>query len=78
LTSSNSFDTLVATIKEKTMKRLEYKGYTIEKSGFNFYVINPLGHRAFGEAPSSIKTAKKWIDLWILMKSLANKKHNLS
>jgi len=51
----------------------KYRGYTIEKSGFNFYVIDPLGHRAFGEVPSSIKTAKKWIDT-----SLANKKHNAS
>jgi len=51
----------------------KYRGYTIEKYGFNFYVIDPLGHRAFGEVPSSIKTAKKWIDI-----SLANKKYNNS
>ena len=56
----------------------KYMGYTIEKSGFNFYVIDPLGHRAFGEVPSSIKTAKKWIDTSLLVMSLASKKHNIS
>ena len=40
----------------------KYKGYTIEKSGMNFYVTDPSGHRAFGEVPASIETAKKWID----------------
>jgi len=43
--------------------RQEYKGYTIEKSGANFYVTDPSGHRAFGEVPASIEIAKKWIDL---------------
>jgi len=54
----------------------KYRGYTIEKSGFNFYVIDPLGHRAFSEVPSSIETAKKWIDMSLLVMSLASKKHN--
>ena len=40
----------------------KYRGYTIEKSGDNFYVKDPSGHRAFGEVPVSIETAKKWID----------------
>ena len=43
--------------------RQKYKGYTIEKSGDNFYVTDPSGHRAFGEVPASIETAKKWIDM---------------
>ena len=40
----------------------KYRDYTIEKSGDNFYVKDPSGHRAFGEVPASIETAKKWID----------------
>lgn len=40
----------------------KYKGYTIEKSGMNFYVIDPSGHRAFGEVPATVEVAKKWID----------------
>ena len=40
----------------------KYKGYVIEKSGMNFYVTDPSGHRAFGEVPASVETAKKWID----------------
>ena len=40
----------------------KYKDYTIDKSGDNFYVTDPSGHRAFGEVPASIETAKKWID----------------
>ena len=40
----------------------KYKGYTIEKSGDNFSVKDPSGHRAFGEVPASVEMAKKWID----------------
>lgn len=47
---------------------LKYRGYTIEPSGDNFYVKDPSGHRAFGEVPSSVETAKKWIDQDILGK----------
>ena len=55
---------LIAVAKELTAaNKQKYKGYTIEKSGFNFYVTDPSGHRAFGEVPASIETAKKWIDL---------------
>jgi hypothetical protein len=39
-----------------------YKDYIIEKSGFNYYVTDPSGHRAFGEVPASVEVAKKWID----------------
>lgn len=46
----------------------KYKDYTIEKSGDNFYVKDPSGHRAFGEVPASIETAKKWIDQDIIEK----------
>ena len=57
---------LVAVAKELTaINKQKYKGYTIEKSGINFYVTDPSGHRAFGEVPASIETAKKWIDLAI-------------
>jgi hypothetical protein len=42
---------------------VKYKGYTIEKSGANFYVKDSSGHRAFGETPATVDTAKKWIDL---------------
>lgn len=45
------------------MRKSKYKGYTIEKSGFNFYVTDPTGHRAFAEVPASVKIAKKWIDM---------------
>jgi len=41
---------------------MKYKGYTIKKSGFNYYVVDPSGHRAFAEVPANVKTAKKWID----------------
>lgn len=41
----------------------KYKGYTIEKSGDNFYVKDPSGHRAFGETPATVEAAKKWIDM---------------
>jgi hypothetical protein len=50
-------DSLTAANKTK------YKGYTIEPSGMNFYVTDPSGHRAFGEVPASVETAKKWIDM---------------
>ena len=40
----------------------KYKGYTIDKSGENFSVKDPAGHRAFNEVPASVETAKKWID----------------
>jgi ferritin len=40
----------------------KYKGYTIEKSGDNFFVKDSSGHRAFGEVPASVEMAKKWID----------------
>ena len=43
--------------------KTEYKGYTIEQSGDNFYVKDQAGHRAFAEVPCSIETAKKWIDI---------------
>ena len=43
-------------------RKVKYKGYTIEESGDNFYVKDSSGHRAFGEVPASIATAKKWID----------------
>ena len=57
---------LIAVAKELTAaNKQKYKGYTIEKSGINFYVTDPSGHRAFGEVPASIDTAKKWIDLAI-------------
>lgn len=44
-------------------KKIKYKGYTIEESGLNYYITDPSGHRAFGETPADIKTAKKWIDM---------------
>lgn len=53
---------LVKIAKELMANVIRYKGYTIEKSGFNFYVKDPSGHRAFGEVPATIETAKKWID----------------
>ena len=43
-------------------RKLKYRGYTIEESGINYYVTDPSGHRAFGEVPASVETAKKWID----------------
>jgi len=52
-------------------KTVIYKGYTIEPSGDNFYVKDPSGHRAFGEVPASIETAKKWIDMDIAEKRKA-------
>ena len=55
---------LVATAKElMSANSQKYRGYTIEKSGINFYVKDPNGHRAFGEVPGSIEIAKKWIDM---------------
>lgn len=53
----------VASIADRlAARRVRYKGYTIEESGDNFYVKDPKGHRAFGEVPASVQTAKKWID----------------
>jgi hypothetical protein len=54
---------LVKLAKELTARKQKYRDYTIEKSGDNFYVRDPSGHRAFGEVPATIETAKKWIDL---------------
>jgi hypothetical protein len=55
---------LVRVAKELVVaNRQKYKGYTIEKSGMNFYVTDPSGHRAFAEVPASVETAKKWIDV---------------
>lgn len=51
------------TSSEKVARVVKYKGYTIEPSGINFYVKDPSGHRAFGEVPATIETAKKWIDM---------------
>jgi len=48
--------------KSLMAKKEKYKNYTIETSGDNFYVTDPSGHRAFGEVPASVETAKKWID----------------
>ena len=53
---------------ESIVSSTNYKGYSIEKSGDNFYVKDPKGSRAFGEVPASIETAKKWIDLEIAEK----------
>ncbi len=47
---------------ELKASKVKYNGYTIEPSGENFYVTDPSGHRAFGETPASVETAKKWID----------------
>src|SRR3990172_8033351 len=53
---------LLVLAKSLMAKKQKYRDYTIEKSGDDFYVTDPSGHRAFGEVPSSVETAKKWID----------------
>lgn len=42
--------------------KTEYKGYTIEALGANYYITAPNGHRAFGEVAAFVETAKRWID----------------
>jgi len=44
-------------------RKVKYKGYTIEESGYNYYITDPYGHRAFGEVPATVSIAKKWIDM---------------
>ncbi len=51
---------------------MKYRGYSIEKAGFNFYVNDPSGHRAFSEVPASVAIAKKWIDWDIHFTSMIN------
>lgn len=46
-------------------KTIKYKGYTIEESGFNYYIKDPKGHRMEGGVPATVETAKKWIDMEI-------------
>lgn len=52
-------------IAELLTASVKYRDYTIERSGFNFYVKDPSGHRAFEEVAATIQTAKKWIDMEI-------------
>lgn len=40
---------------------MNYRGYKIEKSGFNFAVVTPNGER-WAELTANRATAKKWID----------------
>ena len=44
---------------------MKYRGYTIEKSGFNYRVRNERGNYIEGVA-ANIQTAKKWIDAELL------------
>jgi hypothetical protein len=67
---------LVKIAKDLITAGIKYKDYTIEKSGYNFYVRDPLGHRAFGEVPASIEIAKKWIDMEIAEKFNSNLRRN--
>jgi hypothetical protein len=56
--------------KEEIEETIKYRGYSIEPSGDNFYIKDSKGHRAFGEVPASVATAKKWIDLEIAEKGI--------
>jgi hypothetical protein len=65
---------LIAAAKDvMAARKLKYRGYTIEESGFNYYITDPSGHRAFGEVPASVETAKKWIDMDIREKGRTGK-----
>ncbi len=53
---------------------MKYMGYTIQKSGSNYYVTDASGNRAFAEVPASVKTAKKWIDCKLAEEEAETKK----
>lgn len=40
-----------------------YRGYTISKSGFNYYIQKPNGERLCAEVAATIATARQWIDM---------------
>lgn len=42
--------------------KTEYRGYKIDRSGFNYSVYKANGERAWAELAATRDTAKKWID----------------
>lgn len=43
------------------MKKITYRTYTIEKSGFNYRIRDHRGSY-MAEIAATVRTAKKWID----------------
>lgn len=45
---------------------MKYKGYIIRPCGFNFAITMASGKVLFADAAANIKTAKKWIDAYLI------------
>lgn len=50
-------------------KGTKYKNHLIVKSGENYRVKDAGGYYLFAELASNIKTAKKWIDAYLIEKN---------
>ncbi|MFA5936515.1 MAG: hypothetical protein WC822_01410 [Candidatus Paceibacterota bacterium] len=57
---------------------MKYGGYTINQLGFNYYVTDPKGYRAFSEMAPTVEMAKKWIDWEVYDRAEAKRRRQAS